>query len=909
MKLLRKFRAFFRREKLDAEMTEEMRAHLELQTAANERRGMSAEEARFAALREFGGVEQIKERARDQRTGQWLETVWRDLVYGVRGLWRQPGFTCVAVLTLGFGIGVNTTVFSIIQDLIGRPADRDRDRQLVTLHLARRGAERGFRSFSLEEFEAVQSSGLFARAAALEFSGARVGPKNNPRQKLVCFVTEDYFPLLGVSPLRGRFFSAEETRPNADRAVIVASYDFWQRLGAPADFVGSQLEIDGRVCVVVGIAPRGFGGLQWSIGPELWVPMGMAGSIGSGRVNLVDSTRRPLFITARLVPGLTIETANTASRALTETLNNIAGTTADNRVELVVAKPPRGNLDLTAPADESGITRYAALAFGVTIAVLLVACLNVANMLLARGAARQREIAVRLSLGASRGRIVRQLITEGLVLGVAGGVVGLALSRVANEALLALTREISSRQPYSFNLQTTANGELIAMTFALCLLATLACSIGPALRATQLNLAHDLKQQPGDPAASGAWNRFFSGRHILIMLQIAFSVTLLFGAGLFVQSAINVDRDRGFDVARQLVVKLDYSLDPPAKGEMPRLQQALAQQIAALPGVERAALASSVPYNFESSWWRVFGAGPQALTPDPKTQVHAIHTAVSDGYFATLGIPLLRGRDFTAAENAPGNGERKVAIIDERLAKTFFGAADPLGQRIIFNANDLNSPDASRGCEIVGVVRSPHDDPLVTEPPPRVYQPLGQSVHDRVYVHVRTAQPEAVMPALRRIAGSYAPEHPVMFCGLFSEIVDHNLNLWSLRMAAAMFGVFAGAAVFLAAIGVYGVKAYAVARRTREIGVRIALGAETGDVLRLVLKQGMLQALVGITAGVILSAATGQVLSRLLYRVAATDPAVLGLAIGVVMVSALIASAVPAWRATQISPTEALRCE
>lgn len=904
----RRLRALFRGRQLDAEMADEMQAHLEMQVAEYERQGMSPDEARYAARREFGGVEQLKERCRDARPGHWFETIWRDAQYGCRMLRRQPVFTGIAVLTLGFGIGVNTTVFSVLQDLLGRPARRDERQHLVAVHLAKRGSDQGYRSFSYAEFEAVRACGAFTHAAACVTSNVRIG-KTDPRPRLAGFVSEDYFSLLGVTPWRGWFFTAEETRPTADAPVVVASYAFWERMGRPPNFIGSPLEIDGQTCQVAGIAPRGFGGHHWSIGPDVWLPLGMLITVGSGRTDPADPRSHLFNILASLAPSLTLQSANGALGGLNQTLNAMAVSAAAERVEAIVARPARGNLDLTWPEDDARVDRYGALAVAAAISVMLVACLNVANMLLARGTTRQKEIALRLSLGASRPRLIRQLLTEGLVLALVGGLVGLALTYLVNDVVLNLTRQISSHQPFAFHLQPTIDLELVAGAFGLCVIATLVCSIGPALRATQIDLVHDLKRQSGDPATGGRWKRFLAGRNVLVMVQMAFSVALLFSAALVVRGLANVDADRGFDVSQQLLVKADFNLQATPKDEGLRLRNAMAHRIASVPGVACVAMASAVPYNFDAWWRRVVAvpSNPEAAAA-PKDG-EGIFTLVSDGYFAALDIPVLRGREFTALETDPTAKQPPVAILDEKIARRLFGDVDPIGRRIVFNPADAARKDANVGCEVVGLVRSPGDDPLAEARPPRIYFPFGQGYTGRIYFHVRASRPESVLPALRRAMGAFDRDRPVLFCGRFSDIVDHNLNYWSVRMAGDLFLLFAGAAVLLAALGVYGVKAYAVARRTREIGVRIALGAETRDVMRLILEQGLLQACVGVGAGVLFALLAGRVLSSMLYRVASTDPIALSIAAGAMVGCALVAATIPAWRATRIQPTEALRCE
>ena len=923
MKLLRKIRAFFRHKKLDAEMAEEMRHHLDAQMRRNLAAGMSLDEAHYAARRSFGGVEQIKERARDVRGFRWLGDFFQDLGYGARQLRRNPAFTVVAVLTLALGIGVNATILSTINDMILRPYIRNQSENLVALHTARVVGERTFRPFNYAEFTALRgATEIFSDVAAMQFAFSLVGSDDDVQRRLLCVVSQNYFSVLGVRPWRGRFFSAEEADPAARLPVTVASYDLWQRLGGREDFVGSPLRFDGVNYTVIGIAPAGFGGLHWSNGPDAWLPLGwsatMPGLWGqrSASRDLRDARNQVLQLFGDLRPGLTLDAARGRLAPLSAQLNAQAGAGKTEARELTLTPPSRFNLDLTWPADESAVAIYAVAAMGMTVTVLLVACLNVANMLFGRGIARQKEIAIRLCLGASRWRVVRQLLVEGLLLATLGGVAGLVLSRWANYLMLELTSQRSGAMV--LHLRTTLDWPLLAGTFALCLLATVVVSLAPALRATRRNLVDDLKKQSGEPARTGRWNRFFSLRHGLVMTQIALSVTLLFSASLLVHAVLNSENDRGFETEGRLVANLDYHLAKTPPEAVPLRQRALLTRAASLPGLEGAALASAVPFNFDTNWWRVFPVGAGAAGRGDEAHGDAGSTAVyllvSHGYFATMGIPLLRGRDFTEAE-ALQSGGRRVVVIDDTLGRALFGEQDPLGRRVAFSQAEADGQHNVRELEIVGIVRSPREDAFQGNSPfRRIYRPFGQAPGGmtNTYLHVKLA-PGAAVPAaidtLRRELRTLDPQTPVLACEPLADFVGKNLNVWSVRLLATLFSLFGLIAVALAVVGVYGVKSYLVACRTREIGIRIAIGARRGDVLALFMKQSALQTAAGIFAGLVLALLTGQFLAKLLYRVSAFDPVALGGAAVLLAGVATLACALPALRATRINPTEALRAE
>ncbi len=901
MNFLRKITVLFRKEKLDAEMAEEMRQHLERRTQANLAAGMSPDEARFAARRQFGGVDQIKEIAREQRGMMWLEQGGQDLRYAFRQLAKSPGFTAVAVVTLALGIGVNAAMFGFVRTMFLRPLAQEKRGHLAALYTSDAQAAANFRAFSFAEFSALgEANGIFSDLGAMVFEHGAVGRNDAVKRSLLCFVSGSYFQLLGVQPLAGRFFSAEEGRPNAGLPVAVAHYSFWQRLGAPADFVGSEIQVNGHSFTVIGIAPAGFGGLHASIGPDVWLPLGAMPRAVVRADDLLDPRTFRLSLFAALQPGLSLEAARAQLGVLEGRLNVLAGTGDPRR--LALTPPPHFSLGNNSPADENFLAPFAALSLGLSATVLVVACLNLANMLLARGAVRQKEIAVRLSLGATRGRIVRQLLVEALVLAVIGGVCGLLTASWSGQLARNLAGSFFGESAFAFNVHSEGI-DLVALfvTGLFCVVATLVFALVPALRVTRLNLVDDLKRQGGEPAARGNWSRFFSLGHCLVMGQIALAVMLLFSAALFVRGAVTAaERAPGFTTAGELVFNFDYGFEGSSGTPIARKQEALLARALATPGVAHAALASAVPYNFELNHHRVFVPGAaRSLAAD------AGETDVSRGYFQTLGIPLLRGRDFTASENLVGS-RPLVAIIDDQLARALFGSTDPLGRNV-------TTDDPAEGqFQIIGVVRSPHDGIMEDAAPRRLYRPLGQIRRPDTYLHVQTTTP-AAMPAvldrLRRELRMADPDTPLLLAKPLATFVEKNINLLLLRLAAIAFGVFGFISLLLAVVGVYGVKSYAVATRTRELGIRLALGARPGDVMSLVLRQGILQTALGVTIGLTLALLAGQALSKMLYRVSPLDPLALGIAAGLIALAALGACFIPARRATKVDPMVALRCE
>ena len=909
MKFATRFQNIFRRTQLEAEMTEEMRHHIELQTELNVKAGMSPDEARCAALRQFGGVEQIKEIVREQRGGLWLDHFMRDLRFASRQLRKSPGFTFVAVATLALGIGVNAAVFTFVRDLVLRPLAQQKRQNLTAIYTTRVGPHQDFRSFSYGEFMTLRESReVFSDVTAWTIKMAAVGRRDEVKRSLIAFVPENFFQILDTQPLAGRFFSREEAEPGSGAAVVVANHAFWQRLGGRSDFVGSQIEVNGRSFTVVGIAPQGFSGVHSSAGPDVWLPLGTFALLYDTDLRQARTTE--LFLCGNRQPGLTLDIARTRLDVLDARLAALQ--TGDERRRLVLAPPSRFSLGSARPQDESFLTLFASFSLALSGAVLLVACLNLANMMYARGASRRAEIALRISLGASRGRVVRQLLVEGLLLALCGGTAGLLVSVWSGSLLQAFAQRSFGAGPFAMAVHPAVDWSLILVSAGLSVLAVLAFSLLPALRCTKIDVVQDLKSLSGDAGATEGWGRFFSLRHCLVMAQVALALMLVFCAGLFVRGAQAAGgRDFGFKTEGQVVANIDYSYAGSEGGDLHRRQAALLERARAFPGVNRAALASGVPFNFDLRNFRLFAAGAAIDAKDIATSgARAGYTAVSRGYFETLGIPLLRGRDFTETEsNAPGGSG--VAIIDEALARVLYPDGEALGRHLVLNPRDVvGRPE--REIEIVGIVRSAHDDVFEAAAPHRLYRPLGQMMEPNTYLHLQIATSAAgadVLARVRRELREFDPTAPLLSLRPLHDVVDKNINLLLIRLGAAGFGLFGLVALVLSIIGVYGVKAYAVTRRAREIGIRLALGATPADVVKLILRQGLAQVTVATTAGLVLALIAGQLLSKMLYRIDPLDPILLAVSAGFIAAAALAACWLPARRATKGDPMVALRAE
>ena len=844
-----------------------------------------------------------------------------DFRFALRQLRKSPGFTFLAIITLALGIGVNSAIFALINGVVLHSTIPLRPDEVVNVFTVRQNASHDYRQFSHTEYRELRENGgdIFADVAALEFAVAGIGQDQSMRRSFAFLTSENFFSLMGVRPVIGRFYNAEECRPNANVPVVVASYGFWKRMGGRSDFVGSKLQINGQPYAVIGITPDGFSGVSALVAPDVWLPLGVRSQLGSafGDSESLHDLAQPknyaLNLTARLRSGLNIDTAKSRLPVLGHRLTAIQPSDSEGGREVQIQKPSRFSISTT-PQDDGPVTLVGTLLMGMAGAVLIIASLNLANMLLARGTARAKEIAVRLALGASRWRIVRQLLCEGLLLAICGGMVGLVVSVWFNDLLLHSLARLLGSVNFSLVVNLRPDATVLAATFLFCVLATLLFSLGPALKTSKADLVHDLKQQVGEPTRTGRFNRFFAPRHISVMAQIALSLMLLFSAGLFFRGALKASGlNPGFQPAGDLVTEFDFSLVKKDPAEARRLMFAVAQRAHELPGAQAAALGTMLPYGNFTSTRRIMSAREMMPTdskaPDPGAG--ALYTATTPGYFDAIGVQLLRGRDFTQAE-AENKNMPRVAIIDDEMAKKLFPNTDAIGQHIRYTQPPKDG--SPNDMEVIGIVNSHRHDVQTDTLNRRLFVPLAQGYNGNVYLHVRFATKDrraliGVIPTLREMLRDIDPDLPILSIAPFSDLLEKSVGLWVVRLGAVLFGVFGGIALLLAVVGVYGVKAYAVACRTREIGIRMALGAHRRDVFALIMRQGAMQTALAVAVGVLLSLAAGRVLAQILYEVSPSDPFALLVSSAMLAAAALLACFLPARRATRVDPIQALRTE
>ncbi len=826
----------------------------------------------------------------------------RDVRFGLRTLTRTPGFTLVAILVLALGIGANSAMFTLVNAMLFKPLAGQGD-ELVGLFSHDRTNPNSYRAFSYANYVDIRDRGeVFESLMGYTFAMVGITKDEVTRQAFISVVTSNYFDTMGVGLAAGRTFSAEEERPGARVPVVIVGAD-------RAALLGQTVRINAIDFTVIGVAPRGFAGTMALVAPEMWAPLGMFDVLvndflknkGTG---LGDRSNTALVLAGRLKPGLTRDAAASRLDTLSHQLEQAYP--AENKNQLLTVHPLSRLSVSTSPQTDGGLGIAAAMLMGIAGVVLLIACLNIANMLLARGTSRRKEIAIRLAVGGARGRIIRQLLTESLLLALAGAAGGLLLAVWTTSAL---AHSLAGVLPLTLAFDPTPDIAVVAVTSAVAIVATMLFGVGPALKLSRTDIVSDLKElaSEGTPSGLGRW---FSARNVLVVGQIALSLMLLSAGGLFARGALKAAAaNPGFSYDRQLLVAFDPALVQYDEAHGRAVWRRALARVRALPGVESAAFASTVPFGdvHEGHSLERVGAKPSAETAP---QVSATYRIIGAEYFRTLQMPMVRGREFTAAEEDSGSAPR-VAIVDQRVARRLFGTEDPIGQMIRFveepGVADQKDPTPM---EIVGIAAPMRDELFDREAGPAIYVPSGREYRSAMNLHVRAAQPGIetdLLATLRRDLRTLDPRVPILQATTLQAFHDRSLQLWAVRSGGRMFMLFGLLALLLAVVGLYGVKSYLVSQRTREIGIRVALGARPRDVLGMVLREGAALAAVGVVIGLPLSALLGFAFARVLYDVKPLDPVVFATAPVVLAVAAMVATWLPARRATRVTPLTALR--
>jgi predicted permease len=835
-----------------------------------------------------------------------METFWQDVRYGFRVLRASPGFAAVAVLSLALGIGANTSIFSVVNAALLRPLPVTQPDQLVFVFNGSRTSPYSTSSYP-DYVDYRDKNEVFSDL--LTYSSITMSARADDQTDLISgsIVSGNFFDALGVRAALGRTFLPEEDATPNTHPVAVISHGMWERrFGGDPKIIGQQLTLNGHAFTIVGVAPRGFNGPEVLENNDIYLPTMMQALVRpprggfSGDMNpdlLARRGARWMRMIGRLKPGVGIEQAQAA---MTTIADGLAQAYPEDNRNTIATLFPVNKVD---PQAYTQLLSVAALLLAVVAIVLLIACANVANLLLARASARRKEIAIRLAMGASRSRLVRQLLTESLLLSLGGGVVGLLFALWTIDLLKSATPPDGI---FSFTLDYKLDGRVLAFTFLLSLATGVIFGLAPALQASRPDLVPALKDE-ASAAAQG--RRRLSLRSALVVAQVALSLVLLIGAGLFLRSLNNAQSiDPGFNADKILDAQLNINLLRYTKAQGREFYRQVIERIEALPGVESASLARVVPMSGSGRTSSFLIQGQPGLDnvsrsegtgPDVDNQYTVNTNVIGLKYFSTMGIPLLRGRDFTGQDN---EGAPLAAIVNEAFARRYFDDEEALGKRLSFRG--AQGPWA----EIVGVARDIKYRTLGETPRASVYVPLLQNHETGMALHVRTiGDPVSVAGAVRREVQALDQNLPVTNLQPMSAVLGSSL--FAARMGAVLLAIFGLLALLLAAVGLYGVMSYTVARRTREIGIRMALGAQTGNVLRLVLKEGMVLVGGGVAAGLIAAAAVTRLLASFLYGVSPLDAATFAAIPLVLALAALLATYLPARRAAKVDPMIALRYE
>jgi putative ABC transport system permease protein len=875
-KLPLRFRSLFRRERVEGELSDELRFHLEKLAEENVASGMTPEEARCAALRELGGVDQIKEECRDMRRLNFIDNLIQDLRYGARTLARNRGFAAVAIITLALGIGANTAIFSVVNTVLLRPLPFKDPSRLVWA-TERFQVTHGAATVISPDFIGWKDRNqVFAEIGAFNQTvGANLTAAGEPTRVRVIKVTAGFFPMLGVQPIAGRVFLPSESK-EAQRHVALLSEALWRsRFGSDPRILGMRVRLDDDTFTLVGVMPAN---LRYPAA-DIWIPLALDSE--------EFSTRSPrwsiLTVIARLKPGVDVARAQSDLQLITQQMDReyppeAAPFRAHERVEVI---PLHALL-------VQNVRSLLLILLGVVGFVLLIACANVSNLLLSRGVLRGREMAVRAALGARRLRLIRQSLTESLLLAAAGGVVGLL-------AGLSLTKILAQIIPSDLSPDIRLDLRVLAFSAAIAVLAVLVFGFVPAFIASRTNVGEALKEGGVQAGAGPASHRL---RAVLAVGEIALSLILLAGAGLLARSFLRLSQvELGFDPHGLLMATVERSWTKSAnERQFAAFFQDALEGVRSLPGVKEAAVTARYPLrDFTNTTLMLNIRGVENFRPPQPVPM----TAVSPDYFRVMRIRLLKGRAFGDAD---ADTAQSVVIVNEAFTRMAFKARDPLAQQISFG------PPPAPWSVVVGVVADIRDHALAEEPIPEIYVPyLQQPSFSMAFVLRTPGSPQALVAPVRKAVESIDKNQPVSEATTMDEVIAGLVA--PRRFQMMLLGLFALLALMLAAVGIYGVVSYSCSLRVHEFGVRMALGAERRDLLGLVIRQGARLALIGVCVGLGGALALTRFLSSMLYGVKPTDPLTL-LAVSLLLaVVALLASYIPARRATNVDPMVALRYE
>ena len=895
----------FRRNQLDRDLDEELRAYAELVSAEKMRAGMSPEEAYRDTRREMGGDEQIRQSVRDIRAGALLDRLVQDIRYGMRTLWRSPGFCLVAVTTLALGIGANSAMFSLLDQIVLRllPVKEPERLAMITERGNFYGDSYGPNTVSWPMFEDLRDnnrvfSGMFCRFP----TAVTLGHGNHAAQVTAELVSGSYFEILGIDMALGRPILPQDDSVPDSQPVVVLSYSFWKTyFNSDRTIVGRAIAVNSHNMTVIGVAQPGFDGVEFGHPAKVFVPIMMKTEMTPRSDGLKDRRRRLQWVTAygRLKPGVTMEQAQLSLQPLLHSILEMEVrepgfrefTAADrenflrNRIQLL-------------PGSENGLREYMRrplwLLVALTGAVLLLACANLASLLLARATAREHEFAVRLAIGASRARIVRQLLVECLLLSGAGALLGLALAFIANRVLEKMY--LSADTATQFSVSPIPDARMLLFALCAMFLTSFAFGLLPAIRGSRTEIAPAIAERSVSGAAGS-----LALRRTLVGTQLALSLLLLVGAGLLVRTLRNLENQGpGFPTDHLLTFEINPSLNGYTDEQTKDFFERLAVDLQTMPGVSSVGL-STMPILNGYAWQNAVEA--KGFQGQPK-QDQPVLNMIGPDYFAALGIPLLAGRAFTTRDVGPA---AEYAVVNQAFVREYLPGGNPLGKR--FRLVNSEDPSQMPDIEVIGLIPDMKYRDLRETPPAQAYFPYYQDTKFRfMNFYLRTqADPRLLMDPLRERMRQFDPNVPVVGLHTLEEQIGYSLR--TERLVASLSAVFGGLATLLAAIGLYGVMAYSVTRRTREIGIRMALGATRANVVGIVMREAAVMVAAGLGAGVPLALALAELIRSQLFGLDPRDPlTVLGAAL-VLTAAGGFAGFLPAFRASSVNPTAALRQE
>jgi predicted permease len=902
--LARKIGALLRRRRLGAELEEEMRLHVELRQEENARAGIGPTEARRAARRQFGNPPLWKEESQMAWGWDWPEQFVQDAIYGVRAMLRSPGVTIVALLSLALGIGANTAIFSLIDALMLRSLPVKSPQELVIfgdgLNNGTSDAFPNNQLYSYPFFREMQKrnevfSDVAAASSTLNLAHGTVEGHSAPEAMHIKLVSGSYFPTLGVQAFIGRTISEEDDRVKDAHPVAVLNYGWWkQSMGGDRDVLGKKLTIGATVFTVVGVAPPEFFGHQVGESPDMWMPLAMQKEIPPGNDGYADSMAESLHLLARLRPGVTAAQAaanvDVLFQQILRGLPNVP-LTAENLKKLEAMRVDLQSLARGFSRLRVQFSEPLKILMGVVALVLLIACANIANLLLARSTARVRELATRQALGAKRSRLIRQLLTESLVLAFAGGSLGVGFAAVANRVLLRMISDSSDAVPLNVPIDLRLFVFALGATVATALL----FGVMPALRATRIEVTSSLKEGRS-PTGMGSRTRLAK---LLIVSQVAVSLVLLAGAGLFLRTFVNLTRvDMGFNREGLLLLHLDPASAgyKPGDARLNAIYEQIEDRLQTLPGVHAASFSL---FTFDEGTWNndIWVEGYASGHQD--RDVH--HNVVGNEYFAAMGIPVLEGRTFGSLDSA---SSQRVGIISESVARSLFPEGSPIGRH--YGSHDSQNANST---EVIGVVKDVKVHGVDEETQYVDYLPRAQV--DFFFLNdltVRyTGDSGAVVSAVRQRIRDVDRNLPISDVKTMEEQVAGSMP--NQRLIAQLSVFFGLVALFLSCIGIFGLMSYVVTRRTNELGIRMALGGQRSEMLWLVMSESLFLVVLGIALGLPMTVAGGRLVSSMLFGIGAADPVTLSAAVALLALVAALAGYLPARRASLAEPMAALRHE